>query len=121
MDVLLIDTAGRLHNKADLMDELSKIIRVVKKIDESFPTSIILVLDGNTGQNSIRQAQVFKETCNISSLIITKLDGTAKGGTIIPIAEKLKIPISYIGTGESKDDLVKFNCDDFCNALLDID
>ena len=121
LDILLIDTAGRLHNKTDLMNELSKIIRVVKKIDESLPTSIVLVLDGNTGQNSIRQAEIFKETCNINSLIITKLDGTAKGGTIIPIAEKLKIPISFIGTGESKDDLIKFNCDDFCNALLDID
>tara|TARA_B100000886_G_scaffold312395_1_gene248344 strand:+ start:27 stop:938 length:912 start_codon:yes stop_codon:yes gene_type:complete len=121
LDVLLIDTAGRLHNKADLMNELSKIIRVIKKVDESFPTSIILVLDGNTGQNSIRQAEIFQETCNINSLIITKLDGTAKGGTIVPIAEKLKIPISFIGTGESKDDLVKFKCDDFCNALLDID
>ena len=103
------------------MNELSKIIRVIKKIDNSLPTSIVLVLDGNTGQNSIRQAEIFKETCNINSLIITKLDGTARGGTIIPIAEKLKIPISFIGTGESKDDLVKFNCDDFCNALLDID
>ena len=117
----MIDTAGRLHNKTDLMNELSKIIWVIKKIDKSLPTSIVLVLDGNTGQNSIRQAEIFKETCNINSLIITKLDGTAKGGTIIPIAEKLKIPISFIGTGESKDDLIKFNCDDFCNALLDID
>ena len=87
----MIDTAGRLHNKTDLMNELSKIIRVMKKIDESLPNETILVLDGNIGQNSIRQAEVFKDMCNIDSLIITKLDGSA----IVPIANKLKIPIFY--------------------------
>ena len=121
LDILLIDTAGRLHNKKDLMDELSKIIRVLKKIDESIPTEIVLVLDGNIGQNSIKQAEVFKEICNIDSLVVTKLDGSAKGGAIVPIAEKLKIPISFIGTGEAKEDLTRFNADQFCSALLDID
>ena len=121
LDLLLIDTAGRLHNKTDLMNELSKIIRVMKKIDESLPNETILVLDGNIGQNSIRQAEVFKDMCNIDSLIITKLDGSAKGGAIVPIANKLKIPISFIGTGESKEDLAKFESDKFCSALLDMD
>ena len=111
LDILLIDTAGRLHNKTDLMNELSKIIRVIKKIDESIPSETILILDGNIGQNSIRQAEVFKEICDIDSLIVTKLDGSAKGGALIPIAEKLKIPISFIGTGESKEDLAQFDAD----------
>jgi fused signal recognition particle receptor len=121
LDLLLVDTAGRLHNKTDLMNELSKIIRVMKKIDDSIPSEIILVLDGNIGQNSIKQAEVFKEICDVDSLIITKLDGTAKGGALIPIAEKLKIPISFIGTGESKEDLAKFEAKKFSKALLGID
>ena len=121
LDILFIDTAGRLHNKTDLMNELSKIIRVIKKIDESLPSETILILDGNIGQNSIKQAEVFKDLCNIDSLIITKLDGSAKGGAIVPIADKLKIPISFVGTGESKEDLAKFEADKFCSALLGID
>ena len=90
------------------MNELSKIIRVIKKIDENYPNQISLVLDGNIGQNSIRQAEIFKEICDIDSLIITKLDGTAKGGVLIPIADLLKIPILFIGTGE-QEDLIDFN------------
>ena len=121
LDVLIVDTAGRLHNKSDLMDQLKKIIRVIKKIDESFPNQITLVLDGNIGQNSIRQAEVFKEICEIDSLIITKLDGTAKGGVIVPIAELLKIPILAVGTGEKKEDLIDFNAKDFSKALLGLD
>ncbi|MAI85164.1 MAG: signal recognition particle-docking protein FtsY [Rickettsiales bacterium] len=119
LDVLLIDTAGRLHNKSNLMDELSKMIRVIKKIENSAPNEIILVLDGNTGQNSIKQAEKFKEICNISSLIITKLDGTSKGGAIIPISEQLKIPIVSIGVGEKKEDLIDFKAQDFSKTLLD--
>ena len=120
IDMLIIDTAGRLHNKNDLMDELSKIIRVIKKINESFPTEIILVLDGNIGQNSVKQAEVFKEICNIDSIIITKLDGTAKGGVLVPIAELLNLPISYIGTGEQKEDLVNFKAKEYTQTLLDL-
>ncbi len=120
LDLLLIDTAGRLHNKADLMNELSKIIRVMKKIDVHYPNDTILILDGNIGQNSITQAEIFKEICNIDSLIITKLDGTAKGGALIPIAERLKIPIVAIGIGEKKDDLVDFKAKEFSEALLGI-
>jgi fused signal recognition particle receptor len=120
LDLLIIDTAGRLHNKTDLMNELSKIIRVIKKIDISYPNEISLVLDGNIGQNSVRQAEVFKKICEINSLIITKLDGTAKGGVLVPIAELLKIPILFIGTGETKDDLVDFKSEEFTNALLNM-
>ena len=120
LDLLIIDTAGRLHNKTDLMNELSKIIRVIKKIDISYPNEISLVLDGNIGQNSVRQAEVFKKICEINSLIITKLDGTAKGGVLVPIAELLKIPILFIGTGEKKDDLVDFKSEEFTNALLNM-
>ncbi|MDC3091061.1 signal recognition particle-docking protein FtsY [Rickettsiales bacterium] len=120
LDILLIDTAGRLHNKSNLMDELSKIIRVLKKLDNDSPGETILVLDGNTGQNSIKQAQVFNEICKISSLIITKLDGTAKGGAIIPIGETLKIPIISLGVGEAKEDLIDFKAKEFSEALLNI-
>ena len=120
IDILIIDTAGRLHNKNDLMNELSKIIRVIKKIDEDFPTETVLVLDGNIGQNSVKQAEVFKEICDIDSIIITKLDGTAKGGVLIPIAQLLNLPISFIGTGEQKEDLINFKAKEYTEALLDI-
>ncbi len=120
IDILIIDTAGRLHNKNDLMNELSKIIRVIKKIDEDFPTEIVLVLDGNIGQNSVKQAEVFKEICDIDSIIITKLDGTAKGGVLIPIAQLLNLPISFIGTGEQKEDLINFKAKEYTEALLDL-
>ena len=120
LDILLIDTAGRLHNKSNLMDELSKITRVLKKLDADAPSETILVLDGNTGQNSIKQAQVFNETCKISGLIITKLDGTAKGGALIPIGETLNIPIVGLGVGEAKEDLIDFRAKEFSKALLDL-
>ena len=103
------------------MDQLSKIIRVIKKIDESFPHQITLILDGNIGQNSVRQAEVFKEICKIDSLIITKLDGTAKGGVLVPIAELFKIPIIFLGTGEKKEDLINFKAKEFSKALLGLD
>lgn len=120
VDIFLIDTAGRLHNKSNLMDELSKIIRVLSKIDESYPHEIILVLDGNTGQNSLQQAEKFSEISNISGLIVTKLDGTAKGGVILPISKKLNIPIYSLTVGESSEDLIDFNADEFSKALLGI-
>ena len=100
------------------MNELSKIIRVLKKIDDSFPHEILLVLDGNIGQNSIIQAQTFKDICGVDGLIITKLDGTAKGGVIVPIANELKIPIYALGVGESKDDLIRFDAESFSKALV---
>ena len=118
IDVFLIDTAGRLHNKSNLMDELSKIIRVLSKIDKSYPHEIILVIDGNTGQNSLQQAEKFSEISQITGLIITKLDGTARGGVLIPISKRLKIPIYSITVGESQDDLIDFNAKEFSKALL---
>ena len=121
IDLLLIDTAGRLHNKSNLMDELSKIIRVIKKLDEKSLYEIILVLDGNTGQNSIKQAEKFNDICELNSLVITKLDGTSKGGSLIPIAKSLKIPILAVGVGESKEDLIDFNANEFSKALLDFE
>ncbi len=119
-DILLIDTAGRLHNKTNLMEELAKIIRVIKKIDETAPHDTILVLDATTGQNALMQAETFKEIVNISGIILTKLDGTAKGGIIIAIAKQFEIPIHYIGVGEGVEDLDVFNPEDFSKALLGI-
>ena len=120
LDLLIVDTAARHHNKTNLMDELSKLIRVLSKLEKGSPHEIILVLDGNTGQNSIKQAQVFKDICDINSLIITKLDGTAKGGVVIPIGQTLKIPIICIGVGEKKDDLIDFRAKEFSKTLLDM-
>ena len=120
IDVLLIDTAGRLHNKSNLMDELSKIIRVMKKIDEKLPQEIVLVLDGNSGQNSLKQVEKFNEVTSLSGTIITKLDGSAKGGFIVSISKKFKTPIFFIGVGESEDDLIDFNAKEFSKALLSL-
>ena len=120
IDILFIDTAGRLHNKSNLMEELAKIIRVLKKIDINLPHDIILILDANTGQNSLLQSQKFNEVCNISGLIITKLDGTAKGGFVLSITKSQKIPIFALGIGEKEGDLIDFNALEFSNALLDL-
>ncbi len=120
IDIFLIDTAGRLHNKSNLMDELSKIIRVLSKIDKSYPHEVILVIDGNTGQNSIKQAEKFGEISKITGLIITKLDGTAKGGVLLPISKNLNIPIYSITVGESSDDIIDFDAKEFSRALLGI-
>lgn len=119
LDIVLIDTAGRLHNKSNLMDELSKIIRVMKKLDQNLPNEIILVLDGNSGQNSLKQVEKFNDTCPLTGIIVTKLDGSAKGGFILSISKKFKIPILSLGVGESIDDLVDFDAKEFSKALLD--
>lgn len=119
-DVLLCDTAGRLHNKKNLMEELKKIDRV---LDREYPDAYretLVVLDGTTGQNALAQAKQFKEAANITGIILTKLDGTAKGGIAIAIQSELEIPVKYIGVGETIDDLQKFNANDFVNALFDI-
>lgn len=118
IDVLMIDTAGRLQNKNHLMDELSKIIRVIKKQDEAAPHATLLVLDATTGQNAVLQAQVFQEAAQVSGLIMTKLDGTAKGGVLVAIAEKFDLPIHAIGVGETIDDLQSFDADDFSKMLV---
>lgn len=121
MDVLLIDTAGRLQNKAYLMEELSKIIRVIKKFDDTAPHSTLLVLDATTGQNALLQAEVFAKSADISGLIMTKLDGTAKGGVLVACAEKFSIPIHAIGVGESIDDLQPFDPEEFSRMLVGLD
>ena len=114
----IIDTAGRLHNKKNLMDEFLKIIRVMKKIDETAPQKIIIVLDATTGQNALNQIEEFNKICELSGMIVTKLDGTAKGGVILPIAHKYKLPIFAIGVGEQDDDLQPFDAENFTNTFL---
>ena len=120
-DVLLIDTAGRLQNKAHLMEELKKIQRVLKKIDETAPDSAILVLDGTTGQNAHAQVTVFKEIIGVTGLVITKLDGTARGGVVVSLAQKFGLPVHAVGVGESADDLQPFTAAGFARNLLGIE
>ncbi len=121
VDVLLIDTAGRLQNKADLMAELAKIVRVLKKIDETAPHGVILVLDATTGQNALAQVEIFKEIARVTGLVVTKLDGTARGGILVAIAERFKLPINAIGIGEGVDDLKPFDAQDFARAIAGAD
>jgi len=118
-DVVLIDTAGRLHNKANLMEELGKIKRVIAKVVDRAPHETLLVLDGTTGQNAIIQAEEFSKVTELSGLIITKLDGTAKGGVVFQIARKMNIPVKYIGVGESIEDLQTFDPDLFVSAIFE--
>ncbi len=118
-DILIADTAGRLHTKTNLMDELAKIARVMKKIDEAAPHEVWLVVDGTTGQNALTQAEQFHAAVGITGIVITKLDGTAKGGILFAIAERLRVPIRYIGIGEGMDDLRPFDADEFVAALFD--
>jgi fused signal recognition particle receptor len=117
-DLLVIDTAGRMQSKENLMRELQKIIKVIKKFSPSQPAETWLVLDASTGQNALTQAEKFKEFSEINGLILAKLDGTAKGGTIISIADRLQLPVRYAGTGESADDLWEFSEKDFVESLL---
>ncbi|NWF49132.1 MAG: signal recognition particle-docking protein FtsY [Ignavibacteriaceae bacterium] len=118
IDVVLIDTAGRLHTKKNLMDELNKIRRVISKLLEYAPNETLLVLDGNSGQNAIMQSEEFSKVTDISGLIITKLDGTAKGGVVYQICSKKNIPVRYIGVGESIEDLLDFEPETFTNAIF---
>lgn len=119
VDVAIIDTAGRLHNKMHLMSELEKIIRVMRKLKQTAPDEVFLVLDATTGQNAIQQAREFMKVAQITAIILTKLDGTAKGGVIIPIAMEFKIPVKFIGVGEKIDDLQPFNPVFFVDALFE--
>ena len=118
-DILLCDTAGRLHNKKNLMNELSKIFKILDKEFSEAKIDVYLVIDATTGQNGIIQAKLFSETCSINGLILTKLDGTAKGGIAFPIVNELNIPIKFIGVGERIDDLQTFNAEDFVNAIFE--
>lgn len=120
-DLLLIDTAGRLHNKADLMAELEKIIRVIKKVNPDAPHDVLLVLDATTGQNAHAQVETFSELVNVSGLVVTKLDGSARGGVIVGLADRFELPIYAIGVGEGVDDLRPFEATQFARNLLGLD
>ena len=117
-DVLLIDTAGRLHNKAALMEELRKIIRVLKKQDATAPHSVLLVLDATTGQNALNQVEVFKEMVDVTGLAVTKLDGSARGGVVVALAEEFHLPVHYVGVGEQAADLRAFDAEEFAKGLV---
>ena len=118
IDVLLIDTAGRLQNKAGLRAELGKIIRVLKKLDPEAPQDCLLVLDATTGQNAHSQVEIFKEMCQVTGLVVTKLDGSAKGGVLVALAERFKLPVVAIGVGEGADDLKPFEAEGFARSLM---
>ena len=120
-DVLICDTAGRLHNKKNLMEELRKIYRIIEKEYPEAYLETLVVLDGTTGQNALAQARQFNEVANVTGIILTKLDGTAKGGIAVAIQSELDIPVKYIGVGEGIDDLQKFNSDEFVNALFNME
>ncbi len=120
VDVLLIDTAGRLHNKAHLMEELSKIKRVIQKVIPEAPHDVLLVLDGSTGQNALQQARHFTAATDVTALAITKLDGTAKGGVVLAIADQFKIPVKFIGVGEKMEDLLVFDRHEFVDSLFSL-
>jgi fused signal recognition particle receptor len=118
VDVLIADTAGRLHNKDNLMQELEKVVRVLKKFDPELPQEIMLVLDATTGQNALNQARSFRESVSVTGLVLSKLDGTAKGGMVFAIAQEIKLPLRFIGIGEKVDDLRPFSAIEFVEALL---
>ena len=120
VDVIIIDTAGRLHNKAHLMDELTKIKRVIQKVVPAAPHEVMLVLDGSTGQNALEQAKHFTAATDVTALTITKLDGTAKGGVVLAIANQFMIPVKFIGVGEKAEDLLVFNKQDFVDSLFNV-
>ena len=117
-DVVILDTAGRLHTKANLLEEMKKMKRVIAREVDGAPHEVLLVVDATNGQNTIAQARIFNEALNITGMVVTKLDGTARGGFILPIAHLLKIPIRYIGVGEKMDDLIPFSARDFSEALF---
>ncbi len=118
IDVLMVDTAGRLHNKADLMAGLQKIIRVLRKLDPDSPHSVLLVLDATTGQNAHQQVDIFRQMTDVTGLVVTKLDGTARGGVVVALAERFKLPVHAIGVGEGADDLKPFEAESFARSLM---
>jgi fused signal recognition particle receptor len=121
IDVLLIDTAGRLQNKAELMNELEKVVRVIRKVDDTAPHAVLLVLDATVGQNALSQVEAFHRTAGVTGLVMTKLDGTARGGILVALAEKFKLPVHFIGVGEGVDDLAPFTARDFARAIAGIE
>ncbi|MBR0669861.1 signal recognition particle-docking protein FtsY [Roseomonas soli] len=121
LDVLLVDTAGRLHNKSALMEELRKVIRVIRRVDETAPHSVLLVLDATTGQNAVQQVKVFKEMVDVSGLAVTKLDGSAKGGVVVALAQEFGLPVHVVGVGEKAEDLRPFEARDYARGLLGLE
>ena len=119
-DVLIIDTAGRLQNRSELMDELAKIVRVIRKLDESAPHDSVIVLDGTVGQNALSQVKAFSAVADVTGLIVTKLDGSAKGGVVVALAEEFGLPVHAVGVGEEADDLQSFAADEFAKALAGV-
>ena len=120
-DILLMDTAGRLQNRTELMAELEKVVRVMKKVDASAPHAVLLVLDATVGQNAISQVEIFGRVAGVTGLVMTKLDGTARGGILVAIAEKFGLPVHFIGVGEGRDDLEPFAARDFAHAIAGLD
>jgi fused signal recognition particle receptor len=120
-DILLIDTAGRLQNRSELMGELEKIVRVIKKVDATAPHAVLLVLDATVGQNALSQVEVFQKVVGVTGLAMTKLDGTARGGILVAIAAKFALPVHYVGVGESIEDLAPFSARDFARAIAGLD
>jgi fused signal recognition particle receptor len=120
-DILLIDTAGRLQNRAELMNELEKVVRVMKKVEPSAPHAVLLVLDATVGQNALSQVEIFQKVVGVTGLAMTKLDGTARGGILVAIADKFKMPVHFIGVGEGVDDLAPFSARDFSRAIVGLD
>jgi fused signal recognition particle receptor len=116
-DILIIDTAGRLQNRDELMAELEKIIRVIRKVDASAPHAVLLTLDATTGQNALNQVEIFRQRAGVTGLVMTKLDGTARGGILVAIAKKFALPVHFIGVGEGVDDLQPFKAGDFASAI----
>jgi fused signal recognition particle receptor len=121
IDVLLIDTAGRLQNRIELMNELEKVVRVMKKIEPAAPHAVLLVLDATVGQNALSQVEIFRKVVGVTGLAMTKLDGTARGGILVAIADKFKVPVHFIGVGEAVDDLAPFSAHDFARAMVGLD
>ncbi len=119
-DILIIDTAGRLQNRTELMDELAKIVRVIRKLDESAPHDSVIVLDGTVGQNALSQVKAFQKAADVSGLIVTKLDGSAKGGIVVALAEEFGLPVHAVGVGEGADDLQPFDAQEFANVLTGV-
>jgi fused signal recognition particle receptor len=118
VDVVIVDTAGRMHTKVNLMEEIKKVHRVIQKKMPGAPHEILLVLDATTGQNALSQARLFKDTVGVSGLVLTKLDGTAKGGVIVPVCHELQLPVRFIGVGEKVEDLRPFDPEEFARAIV---
>jgi len=116
-----VDTAGRLHNKSALMEELRKVVRVLKRVDETAPHHVLLMLDATTGQNAVQQVKVFREMVGVTGLVVTKLDGTAKGGVVVALAQEFGLPVHAVGVGETAADLRPFEARDFARSLVGLD